>query len=872
MHPTDLTCEYQAEPPAIDVPAPRLSWINESDRAGDSQSAYRIVVRTGGTVVWDSGRVETDEHHLVSYAGEPLRSSTRYEWSVRVWDADGTEESESSPAMFETSLMTAEEWNASWITMKTPNSFETLTRRVVGDIISHEEHSDGHYWAIYLHRTFSLAEPAARARMRVCGLGYNQLWVNGRKVGDRHLDPAQTDYDHGALYSTFDVSDYLTAGENGVGIVLGNGRQIKPFGYGQPMAIAELELFGADGEKRVVGTDAKWTACHGPIHENGIYSGEVRDDRDRLDGWSTPSFAAGRGGGAPAIVVQKGPSLRAQQLPPVRVVKSVRASRITSPEPGVHIYDFGVNMSGIVRVQARGESGRTITIRYSELLDEGGRLHLGTNREATASDTWILRGEGRESYEPTFTYHGFRYAEVTGYPGIPDESAVVALETHTDVQSAGSFRCSNELVNRIHEAVLRGQLANLVSVPTDCPQRGERMGWLGDAQLTCEEAMYNFDMAAFYTKYLEDIRYSLRDDGALSDVTPPYWPLYPADPAWGTAYATIVWNLYRYYGDRSILERHYESLRRYTDFLEGVSERQIVTIGKYGDWCPPASTYPKRTPIALTSTFYYYHDTRIVAQIAELLGRTEDAHVYGERSRLIAEAFDREFNEHGRYAVTSMSPIDRHGSQTSQLLPLALDLVPEQDRDECIGILMREVVERFDYHPDTGIVGWRYLLDVLSQTGHPDAAWRVITQTSYPSLGYMIGQGATTLWERWENLSGVGMNSHNHIMFGSVDTWFYSTLCGIRMVQAAWKRIRIAPWFPSSLTHAAATLRTVQGTIGVSWRRDGNSVALTLQVPVGVEADLELPENGVTTLGDGNEAPATVGSGTHELLWVAGGT
>jgi alpha-L-rhamnosidase len=857
--PIELTCEYQTDPIAIDVPAPRLAWVNRSSLPGDTQTAYRITVTTETATVWDSGRIESCEHHQLAYSGEPLVESTRYRWTVMVWDGEGNESPPSDPGVFETGIMGTDGWRASWITMKDPTGFDTLTRVVVGDIKSHDEYFDGHYHAIYLHKTFTVPATPARARIHVCGLGYYQLYINGRRVGDRHLDPAQTEYKHGALYSTFDVAPYLVPGENGIGIVLGNGRHVSPFGYGPPMAIAELRASLDDGSEFVLCTDSTWIASHGPIRENGIYLGEVRDEREAIPGWSTSACSAERTGASPAVVLESGPELSAQGLPPVRPVKVLRATGIHSADPGVHVYDFGVNLSAIVRLTVSGPAGQTVRVRFSELLDSDGRLHLGTNREAIASDTYILAGDGTEVYEPAFTYHGFRYAELSGFPGVPTEENLFALVTHTDVQSAGAFRCSLPLFNKIHEAVLRGQVSNLSSVPTDCPQRGERMGWLGDAQLTAEEAMHNFDMAGFYTKYLEDIRHSQAEDGSLSDVTPAYWPLYPADPAWGTAYATLVWFMYFYYGDRDVLARHYEGLKRYVDFMDGEAQDGILRMGKYGDWCPPGCTYPKRTPMALTSTWYYYHDTLTVARIAGILGEDADAGRYQERAESVKAAFNLEFNDGGKYAVTSMSPIDTHGSQTSQLLPLALDMVPPEHREQCIQVLLREVAERFDYHPDTGIVGWRYLLEVLSELGHPDAAYRILNQTSYPSIGYMIDQGATTLWERWENLSGVGMNSHNHIMFGSLDTWFYKTICGISATEPAWTRVRIAPWLPPGMSHAEATLETVQGTLASSWSWSDGRGKLVVRIPVGTTGEVVVPGGEVVQ----------VGSGEHSFEWTS---
>jgi alpha-L-rhamnosidase len=385
------------------------------------------------------------------------------------------------------------------------------------------------------------------------------------------------------------------------------------------------------------------------------------------------------------------------------------------------------------------------------------------------------------------------------------------------------------------------------------------MGWLGDAQLVSEEACANFDMAAFYTKYLEDIRLAQRPDGSLSDVVPPYWPLYPADPAWSAAYIALVWAMYWHYGDRSILERHYEGLRRYVDFLDSQSENHILAYGSYGDWCPPGSVYPKKTPVEFTSTWYLCHDTMRFAEIAKILGKHDDATRYSERAAAIVRAFNQKFLlESGRYATLAMSPIDRSVGQTTQALPLALGIVPEGQRSAVVTRLLEAVVTNADSHIDAGIVGTRYLLDVLTEEGQTDVAWDVVTQTSYPGWGYMLAEGATTLWERWEKLSGRGMNSHNHIMFGTVDAWFYRCIGGLSALAPGWTRFLAAPKTPGGLSHASVSRKTPRGTISLSWSRGpwlsgdgaarhassaprGGWFTLKLTVPDATSARVELP-------------------------------
>jgi alpha-L-rhamnosidase len=676
--------------------------------------------------------------------------------------------------------------------------------------------------------------------MYVCGLGYNECFVNGRRAGNNRLDPGQTDYRLRALYSVHDVTDSLEPGENALGVILGNGRYVDAYGFGKPRLRLQLLLEFEDGERRLVTSDASWKTSHGPIVHNGIYSGEVYDARLEQSGWDLPGFDDRAW--HPAEIVD-GPDLEAQVLPPIRAVASLPARSLSSPEAGVHIFDFGQNFSGVVRLKAEGPRGSSIRIRFSELLTASGNLNLGTNRESRSSDLFILKGEGLETFEPRFTYHGFRYAELTGFPGTPVPDTLEGLVIHTDVARSGAFLCGNGLVNKIHSNILWGQLANLMSAPTDCPQRGERMGWLGDAQLASEEACNNFDMAGFYAKYLEDIRLAQRADGSLSDVVPPYWPLYPTDPAWGSAYVTLARAMYDMYGDAEILERHYGGMKRYVDYLDAESPGHInESLGRYGDWCPPGCVYPKKTPVELTSTWYLYNDTLVFSGIAALLGRDADAASYAARASDIADAFNEEFLlGDGRYATVPMSKIDRTVGQTSQALPLYHDMVPAEQKDRAFARLVDSVVKNADGHIDAGIVGARYIFEVLREGGRADLAWAMITQTSYPGWGYMVAEGATTLWERWEKLGGMGMNSHNHIMFGSVDAWFYRSLAGIVPLAPGWRRLRIKPFAFGDLDHAQAKLDTIRGPVSASWKRGSRDFAIEVGIPLGARAEMELP-------------------------------
>jgi alpha-L-rhamnosidase len=848
--PFDLRCEYLTDPLGVDVQRPRLSWLLDHPATDQRQTAYRVVVSSSLDLVsalngdlWDSGKIESPATHLVRYDGAVLRVGQRCYWRVQWWDAQDRSSDFSEPAMFETGPQGRDDWGGIWISKRNCAEFASKGTVLLGEFLG--DYVQTH--AVYLRKKFHLTSPVDSASVIVCGLGYYELRINGGRVGDRVLDPGQTDYRRKALYSTYDISSLLkertetkNGGDFAVGIILGNGRHIKNYGFDSPKVIAQLAITYSDGTSATFVTDASWRVSHGPLRENGIYFGERYDARLELDGWDRPSFDDSSW---EAAVEVEGYPLASQMLPPIRVAATVTPVLVSLTHGQSRIYDCGQNMAGWVRMSVHGPRGTVVQLRHSELLNENNALNVSPNQNAEATDYYVLRGEGTESYQPSFTYHGFRYFEISGSPSLPEIVALEACSVHTDVEFVGTFRCSNELLNKVHENIVRGQLSNLMSIPTDCAQRDERHGWLGDAHLAAEESMFNFDMAAFYRKYLGDIQLAQKEDGSLPDLVPPYTGrLYPADPAWSSAYVTIAWLVYMMYGDEDILDEHYESMHRYVTFLRTSAENHIVRLlGKYGDWCPPGSIAPKRTPVELTATWYYYHDTVVLARIARVLGQTKDTADLNALGDEIRDAFNKEFLDNGDYKVNRFAPVDRSAGQTSNALPLYLKMVPPAWEKHVLGRLLQSVVEERDYHLDTGILGTRYLLDVLTQMGHGDVAYKVASQRTYPGWGYMVEEGATTLWERWEKITGGGMNSHNHIMLGSVDSWFYRTLAGISCIQPGWNRIAINPRIFDGLNSAEAAIKTVKGEVGVSWSRDERSMCLECRIPVGSSAEISFP-------------------------------
>lgn len=834
--PVKLSVEHLNNPLGIDLRTPRFSWVVERDGRNFSQSAYQIIVTTEKNQkhgdVWDTNKIDSAKTTNIKYAGKTLQSSQRYYWRVRWWDNSGLASEFSDAAFFETGLLDDENWKAKWISKAQLTAFNANK-----NIISPERTEEiVHVFALYFRKEFSIAKPATSARIYVCGLGFYELSLNGKKIGDQVLAPAQTDYLKLATYNTFDITQLLKP-ENAIGAILGNGRNIPHYGFDQPKLILQLLINYKNGEQELIITDKTWKVSHGPITENGLYCGETWDSRLEQPGWDMPDFEEASWENSIEI---SGPKLKAQLMQPIQVTGSLKPKTMISPQSGMFVFDFGQNFTGWARLQINKSNETTVTLRHAELINEDGSINTQPNQNAAATDRYILKKEAEKTLQPKFTQHGFRYIEMTGFPGVPTLESIEGKIVHTNVQRVGSFFCSNELINQIHNNVLWGLKSNLMSMPTDCPQRDER---LGDAQLAAEAAILNFDMAAFYSKFLDDIQLSQLENGSLPDVAPPYWRhLYPADPAWGTAYITIAWYLYFYYNETHILEKHYDFFKKYIDFLRKNADNSIQTkLGKYGDWCPPASIFPKKTPLALTSTWYYYFDVKLLAQIAAILEKKDDAGEYSELAFQIKNRFNEYFLNENQYAAIRVSSFDKRPNQTSNMLPLFLNMAPEEKKQAVLKNLITSVVREHDCHVDTGIIGTKYLLDVLTENGYADIAFKVATQKSYPGWGYMISEGATTLWERWEKITSAGMNSHNHIMLGSIDAWFYKYVGGLSCVESGWEKIRIKPMFYRDVNFASINFDSIRGKIHVSWQKTENAFNLTAHVPVGTTAEINLP-------------------------------
>ena len=827
LPPAGLRLEYLADPLGVDVARPRFFWAPRFEGRGQAQTAYQILLSADPACaqgdVWDSGKTASPEFTQVVYGGPALQSGKIYYWKVRAWDKDGQACPWSGVARFDTGLLNPSDWKGAWIG-----------------------------GASQLRREFTIAGRVVRARAYVCGLGYHELRVNGRKAGRAVLDPGWTTFDKRVLYVTYDITGMLREGGNAVGVLLGQGW------FKNRALRAQIAVELAGGGTMSIVSDGTWSMADGPIVMDSIYNGETYDARKETPGWDRAGFDGQGWTPAASVEAPKG-VLSAQMMPAIQVVDTIVPFKMSNPQPGAYVFDMGQNFSGWVRLRVAGPRGTAVHLRFAELLYENGMANQENLRGGRAEDVYVLKGEEEEVYEPRFTYHGFRYVEVTGFPGVPTADAVRGRVVHSAVAPTGSFACSKPILNALQRIITWGQKTNLHSVPTDCDQRDERMGWMGDAQGTAEEAIMNFDMAAFYTNFLRDIRDVQDEKGQITDTVPHIWGSRPADPAWGTAYPLIAWYMYRYYGDTRILAEHYDGLKAYINFLRGKAENGLVRYSYYGDWVAV-----DKTPGSLVSAFYYYYDVRILADVARILKKDADAKMYTTLGDDIRKAFNAEFFDPktGNYA---------NGSQTANALPLFADLATPAERGGAWGNLFDNIAYRNASHLTTGIIGTKYIMEVLNRQGNADLAYDIACQTTYPSWGYMIENGATTLWELWQKREGPSMNSHNHPMFGSVGSWLYKTLAGINLDEqtAGFEKLRIAPAMVRDLMFAAGSIESVRGRIVSSWKRTPKSVTLEVEIPCGSAAEIVMPsfnlvdvvlrEGGTVIWASGQAAAAAAG-------------
>lgn len=716
--------------------------------------------------------------------------------------------------------------------------------------------------ARWLRKDFQVGKKISRATLYASGLGISELYLNGSKVGDHVLSPALAEYPKRIFYVTFDVTDQVRRGENAIGAILGNGRFYAPRSqvqggtqsYGFPKLLLQLRIEHTDGSVSEIVSDGSWKlTANGPIVANNEYDGEEFDARKKLTGWSKPGFDASKW--QPVEVVPAPPGrLAAQMIEPIRVAQTLEPVGITEPRPGVFIFDFGQNLVGWTRLRVSGPASTRIILRHAETLRPDGTLYVANLRSAEATDIYTLKGGGPEIWEPRFTYHGFRYVEVTGFPGKPTARSLEARVVHDDLESAGTFECSNPVINRVYQNVVWGTKGNYRSIPTDCPQRDERQGWLGDRSEESKGESFMFNTQSLYEKWLQDIADAQKESGSVPDVAPAYWPIYSDNVTWPSSTVIIPNALYQQFADTAVLEQHYESAANWINYMTtNFYANGLISRDKYGDWCVPPedpqlihSKDPKRqTDKTLLASAYFYHDLRLMNGYAARLGKTNEA----ERFDKLADQMKTAFND--KFLKRDSVKYD-NGSQTSFVLPLAFGLVPEELRGRLFDHLVQKIVNDSKGHIGTGLIGGQYLMRVLTDNGRPDVAYRIASQKDYPSWGYMAEQGATTIWELWNgNTADPAMNSGNHVMLvGDLVIWLYENLAGIKTdpQQPGFKHILMRPEPVGNLQFVKASHRSPFGLITSEWHRNDTLFDWKIEVPANTTATIYIPAKGLATV------------------------
>jgi alpha-L-rhamnosidase len=817
-----LRCEYLSDPLGIDTPKPRLSWALDSTERNQIQTAYQVVVTgSDGGLVWDSGKVASAQQFHVPYGGPPLASGQRVSWVVRVWDRNGSASAPSAPGAWEMGLLANADWKGKWLAGST-----ALV--------------DPPAPAPFFRKTVALSKTVKSARIYVAAAGYYELYVNGQKTGDEVLAPGFTRFDRRLLYVTHDVTAALKQGTNAIGLVLGNGffNQTVGTDWGfdkapwraTPRALVQAQITFADGSSQTVVSDDSWHFATGPILYDQVRSGETYDARLEKPNWAAADYQEDATWKPALTVSAPAGALSARMFPPVKVTQTLAAKSVKSPKAGTYVIDFGQNLAGWVRLSLSGSAGTSLTLRYGERLAADGTVDQNLIKEGNygrlQTDTYIMKGEGTEVWEPRFSYKGFQYVEISGLPSAPSLDAVVARAVNTAFDAVGQFSSSNALFGKIFEATRWSYRSNFQSVPTDCPHR-EKNGWMADAHLAAELAMFTFDNAAGYTKWIRDIADEIQPNGALPGIVPTNgWGYsWGNGPAWDSAFLVIPYYLYVYYGDTQILTANYDKLKRYVDYLNSRDYFASNPSGWLGDWVYPGDT----TPEAVTHAGYHVFDATLLSTVAGWLGKTDDAAKYAKMASDVKAKFQQKFYNASNGQVAT-------GSQTALAAALFQNLVDGTDRAKVLSALVAKVGAKGN-HLDTGCLGTKYLPWALTDGGRADLFYSIATKTDYPSWGHWIEKGATTLWEDWQ-----GSKSLNHIFLGDITAWFFRALAGINpdVNAPGFANVIIRPEIVGNLTSAHGDLKTMRGLVVSEWTL-ATDLTLKVTIPPNTTATVYVP-------------------------------
>ncbi len=836
----------------LNRPRPRFGWALEGDGHDRRQTAYRLVVYAGRTTLWDSGKVLSAQTRQIEYAGPDLQSDRVHNWTVMVWDEADTPTDWAETQQFFTGLMQQEDWQADWIA----RYFVLPAGR--------EAPADNPYdnrWqarpADHFRRDFATPEKPVRATAYVTALGLYELYLNGARVGDAVMAPGWTDYHQRVEYQSHDVTDLVRSGANALGALLGEGWYSGRVGHnqrragnhygGRPSLLCQLHLEYADGRIERIVSDADWRTMQGPVCYSDFLMGELYDARLEMPGWAEPGFDDARWQPVDVFTPEpRPPRLEAARAPQVREIVRFPARYLHRAKTGGHIYDLGQNIAGYMQLEVEARSGARFTLRHGEMLDGEGELYTANLRHAVAVDHYIAKGEGRESFKPRFTFHGFQFVELILPDGVsPEDVTLTGIAIHNDLTMTGSMRTGSDMVNQLISNIEWSQRDNFLSVPTDCPQRDERLGWSADAQVFWKTAGYGMDVSAFLEKWFEDIAEAQLPDGAFTDIAPsrplnPYrQSAQPGAPGWGDAPVILCWQHWLRYGDRALVEKHFDRLVAWLRHIADANPDHLrvhAVYNNYGDWLS-VGPVSDRTMVA---TAYWVHVADLMARLSDVVGRNDMVRHYQDQARAVRQAFMKAFvDDDGRIAGDT---------QTAYLLALDFAVLPPDLHAKAAKHLLRKLDEA-DGHLQTGFLGVKHLCPVLSDIGAPERAYDLLLTQTYPSWGFSIAQGATTIWERWDGwteergFQSVNMNSFNHYAYGAVGEWLYARVAGIDWDESdpGYSTISMRPLFDVRLGWVEAQYDAPTGRVESAWRCEGDIVTWTFAIPPNCAGRIVLP-------------------------------
>ncbi|MET0395181.1 MAG: family 78 glycoside hydrolase catalytic domain, partial [Chitinophagaceae bacterium] len=837
-----------------------------TDKRNVQQTGYHIIVSSTEAKlkknegdIWNSGRVSSAQSVHVVYKGKPLTSRMTCYWKVKIFTNKG--ESDWRESYWTMGLLDAADWKGKWIGYDKASPWDSITQ-----------------WsrlsARYFRKEFRAPEHIRRATVYIVGLGLYELYINGKKAGDRVLAPAPTDYRKSVMYNTLDVTGDLQKGANVIAAVLGNGRFFtmrqnyktqKHNTFGYPKMLMQLEVEYEDGTKEIIASDETWKLnVDGPIRTNNEYDGEEYDATKEFKGWGDAGYDDAKWI-KPELVGAPAGRIVAQMNEPMKVIYRLGPVTIKPAGPGRYILDIGRNISGWVRMNVRGERGHQVKLRYAESLQPNGELYVANLRDAKVTDIYTLKGEGEEQWHPSFVYHGFRYVEVTNYPGEPRLEDFEGNFVFDDLPATGYFNCSDSILTRIHWNARWGIASNYKGMPVDCPQRNERQPWLGDRATGSGGEAFVFDNSKLYAKWLDDIEQSQTPEGAIPDVAPAFWNYYTDNVTWPGTYLLVADLLYRHFGDERPVVKHYASMKKWMQYMQArYMKDYIVTKDKYGDWCVPPESLEmirsrdslRNTDGALIATAYYYMLLELMKKFAAISGNTADIASCNELSANIAAAFNKKFYrpERGCYDNNTV---------TANLLPLYFGITPPQWRATVFNHILNRIEKIDRSHISTGVIGTQWLLRGLTRYDRADLAFTLASNKTYPSWGYMVEQGATTIWELWNgNTANPQMNSQNHVMLlGDLLIWLYENLAGIKSGgdTQAFKTIVMKPSFVPGLTQVKAGYGSLYGMIVSEWTKKGAALSWDIQVPFNTRALVYIPAAKPANVKEGGKAVAASG-------------